>query len=61
MGKSAIVEGLADSIAHKRVPRLLIGKRIVALDMASIVAGTQYRGQFEERLRRLIQELKNAS
>ena len=58
VGKSAIVEGLADSIAHKRVPRLLIGKRIVALDMASIVAGTQYRGQFEERLRRLIQELK---
>lgn len=59
VGKSAIVEGLADRIAHKKVPGLLIGKRIVALDMASIVAGTQYRGQFEERLRRLIQELKN--
>ena len=58
VGKSAIVEGLADRIAHHKVPRLLAGKRIVALDMASIVAGTQYRGQFEERLRRLIQELK---
>lgn len=59
VGKSAIVEGLADRIAHKKVPRLLIGKRIIALDMASVVAGTQYRGQFEERLRRLIQEIKS--
>ncbi len=58
VGKSAIVEGLADRIASHRVPHLLQGKRIVALDMASIVAGTQYRGQFEERLRRLIKELK---
>ena len=58
VGKSAIVEGLADRIAHHRVPHLLQNKRIVALDMASIVAGTQYRGQFEERLRRLIKELK---
>lgn len=58
VGKSAIVEGLADRIAHHRVPHLLLNKRIVALDMASVVAGTQYRGQFEERLRRLIQELK---
>lgn len=59
VGKSAIVEGLADRIAHHRVPHLLQNKRIVALDMASIVAGTQYRGQFEERLRRLIKELKS--
>lgn len=58
MGKSAIVEGLADQIAHHRVPHLLANKRIVALNMATIVAGTQYRGQFEERLRRLIKELK---
>lgn len=58
VGKSAIVEGLAQQIVSRKVPRTLIGKRIVALDMASIVAGTQYRGQFEERLRRLIQELK---
>lgn len=59
VGKSAIVEGLADCIAHHHVPHLLQNKRIVALDMASIVAGTQYRGQFEERLRRLIKELKS--
>lgn len=59
VGKSAIVEGLADRIAHHHVPHLLQNKRIVALDMASIVAGTQYRGQFEERLRRLIKELKS--
>lgn len=58
VGKSAIVEGLADQIAHHRVPHLLANKRIVALNMATIVAGTQYRGQFEERLRRLIKELK---
>lgn len=58
VGKSAIVEGLAQKIVSRKVPRTLMGKRIVALDMASIVAGTQYRGQFEERLRRLIQELK---
>lgn len=58
VGKSAIVEGLAGLIARRRVPRTLAGKRIVALDMASIVAGTQYRGQFEERLRRLTQEMR---
>lgn len=59
VGKSALVEGLADRIAHRRIPHLLINKRIVSLNMTSIVAGTQYRGQFEERLRRLIQELKS--
>lgn len=59
VGKSAIVEGLAGLIAKRQVPRSLIGKRIVALDMASMVAGTQYRGQFEERIRRLIQELQS--
>lgn len=58
VGKSAIVEGLSERIARHRVPHLLQGKRIVALDMASTVAGTQYRGQFEERLRRIIEELK---
>lgn len=58
VGKSAVVEGLARLIAERKVPRFLLHKRIVALDMASIVAGTQYRGQFEERLRRLIQELR---
>lgn len=57
VGKSAVVEGLATLIVKHKVPRLLQGKRIVALDMAAIVAGTQYRGQFEERLRRLMKEL----
>ena len=59
VGKSAIVEGLAQLIANKKAPKPLIGKRLVALDMTAIVAGTQYRGQFEERLRRLMNELKN--
>ncbi len=59
VGKSAVVEGLATLITRHKAPRLLQGKRIVALDMAAIVAGTQYRGQFEERLRRLIQELRD--
>ncbi len=58
VGKSAIVEGLAERIAEHNVPHLLDGKRIVSLNMATIVAGTQYRGQFEERLRRLIKELQ---
>lgn len=58
VGKSALVEGLAQLIVAGEVPHLLSDKRIVALDMASVVAGTQYRGQFEERLRRLIEELK---
>ena len=58
VGKSALVEGLAQLIVNKKVPHLLSGKRLVSLDMASIVAGTQYRGQFEDRLRKLIDELK---
>lgn len=57
VGKSAIVEGLSQLIASHKVPRLLQNKRIIALDIASIVAGTQFRGQFEERLRRLMKEL----
>ena len=58
VGKSALVEGLAQLIVKNKVPHLLSGKRLVSLDMASIVAGTQYRGQFEDRLRKLIDELK---
>ena len=58
VGKSALVEGLAQLIVNNQVPHLLSGKRLVSLDMASIVAGTQYRGQFEDRLRKLIDELK---
>lgn len=58
VGKTAIVEGLAERIIRKEVPRILFGKRILSLDMASVVAGTKYRGQFEERMRSIIQELK---
>lgn len=58
VGKTAIVEGLADRIVHRKVPRLLLNKRIFLLDMASVVAGTKYRGQFEERMQGLIDELK---
>lgn len=59
VGKSAVVEGLAQAIVKHQVPFVLQNKRVVALDMASVVAGTQFRGQFEDRLRKLILELKN--
>ena len=58
VGKSAIVEGLAQRIVQHRVSHLLWNKRVVVLDMASVVAGTKYRGQFEERLRSIILELQ---
>ena len=56
VGKSAIVEGLAQRIVERKVPHNLMDKRIVALDMASVVAGTKYRGQFEERIKAIIDE-----
>lgn len=58
VGKSAIVEGLAQRIVERKVARQLWGKRILTLDMASMVAGTKFRGQFEERVRNLLQELE---
>lgn len=58
VGKSTIVEGLAQLIVNNKVTRLLCGKRIVSLDIASLVAGTKYRGQFEERLKSIIDELE---
>ncbi|MDR1652704.1 MAG: ATP-dependent Clp protease ATP-binding subunit [Prevotellaceae bacterium] len=58
VGKSAIVEGLALRIVQRRISRVLFGKRVVALDMASIVAGTKYRGQFEERIKAILNELQ---
>lgn len=61
VGKTAIVEGLALKIIQKKCPRILFGKRIVALDMALLVAGTKYRGQFEERLKGIMQELEKAT
>ena len=57
VGKSAIVEGLAIKIAQKQVSRVLYGKRVLSLDMGAIVAGTKYRGQFEERMKSIINEL----
>ena len=57
VGKSAIVEGLAMRIVHRKVPRILFGKRVVALDMTAVVAGTKYRGEFEERLTAILNEL----
>ena len=59
VGKSAIVEGLAQRIVERKTSRILFDKRIVALDMTAVVAGTKYRGQFEERLRAIITELEN--
>ena len=58
VGKSAIVEGLAQMIARRDCSPMLFGKRLVTLDLTGVVAGTKYRGQFEERLRQLIKELE---
>lgn len=60
VGKTAIVEGLAQRIAAGRAPEPLRGKRIISLDMASLVAGTKYRGEFEERIRDLLAEVRRA-
>ncbi len=58
VGKTAIVEGLATKIAKGEVPPALQGKRVVALDVSAILAGTQYRGQFEERMKKIIEEIR---
>ena len=58
VGKSAIAEGLALRIIQKKVSRILYGKRIISLDLASLVAGTKYRGQFEERMKAVMNELE---
>ncbi len=60
VGKTAIVEALAQRIVRGEVPEMLQGKRIVTLDIGALVAGTKYRGEFEERLKKVIEELKNA-
>jgi ATP-dependent Clp protease ATP-binding subunit ClpC len=61
VGKSAIAEGIALKIVQRKVSRNLLNKRIVSLDIASIVAGTKYRGQFEERMKAIIEELREDS
>jgi ATP-dependent Clp protease ATP-binding subunit ClpC len=61
VGKSAIAEGLALRIIKRKVSRVLFGKRVVTLDLASIVAGTKYRGQFEERMKAILNELQKTS
>ena len=60
VGKTAVVEGLAQMIFENNVPEILKGKRVVSLDMASMIAGAKYRGEFEERLKKALQEIKNA-
>ena len=60
VGKTAIVEGLAQLIASNRAPENLLGKRMVMLDVGSLVAGTIYRGQFEERLKKVIEEIRDS-
>jgi ATP-dependent Clp protease ATP-binding subunit ClpC len=60
VGKTAIVEALAQRIIKGEVPEMLLNRRLVTLDIGSLVAGTKYRGEFEERLKKVIEELKNA-
>jgi ATP-dependent Clp protease ATP-binding subunit ClpC len=59
VGKTAVIEGLAKLINDDKAPRTLIGKRILSLDLPSLIAGTKYRGQFEERMKVILEELKN--
>lgn len=60
VGKTAIVEAIAQRIVSKKVARVLLNKRIISLNMTTIVAGTKYRGEFEERMKMIVEELKNS-
>jgi len=59
VGKSSIAEGLALRIHQRKVPRVLLNKKVLTLDLSSVVAGTKYRGQFEERIKNILEELRN--
>jgi ATP-dependent Clp protease ATP-binding subunit ClpC len=61
VGKTAIVEGIAQRIVNDEVPDTLAGRRVLALDLAGMVAGTKYRGEFEERLKKVIDEIREYS
>jgi ATP-dependent Clp protease ATP-binding subunit ClpC len=61
VGKTAIVEGLAQRITKGNVPEILAGKRVITLDMGTLVAGTKYRGEFEERLKKIIEEIREST
>ncbi|NCN08720.1 MAG: ATP-dependent Clp protease ATP-binding subunit [Leptospira sp.] len=61
VGKTAIVEGLASAVVDKLVPDLLFDKRVLSLDLASLIAGTKYRGEFEERLKKIMKEIVSSS
>ncbi|MCA9335625.1 ATP-dependent Clp protease ATP-binding subunit [Candidatus Saccharibacteria bacterium] len=60
VGKTAIVEGLAQRIVHEEVPDHLLDKRVIMLDMAAMIAGTKYRGEFEDRLKKVVNEIKKS-
>ena len=60
VGKTAIAEGLAQRIANRDIPAILEDKLVVTLDVGLLVAGTKYRGEFEERLKRIMDEIKNS-
>jgi len=60
VGKTAVAEGLAQRIIENKIPETLADKRVVTLDMSAVVAGTKYRGEFEERLKKVIEEIRNA-
>ncbi len=61
VGKTAIVEGLAQKIISRDIPEILSGKRLLSLDLAAVVAGTKYRGQFEERLKQIMTEIRRSN